>query len=663
VRRAFLLSAFVAGCGGSQASAPSAQGESVKPKSEAAMAFEAECNQDIAKAKEMVASLEAHRGERNVGTVLDPLNELLIVIDRSLNRSGLFAKVHPDAGLRDAADACEQQIAKLVTDINLSRPLFDAVIGIDGAREDVATKRYLKNLVRDFRRAGVDKEPAVRDQIRKLRDELVVIGQEFDKNIREDVRKIQVKPEELAGMPEDWIAAHPAGADGLVTITTDYPDYIPFVTYAQNDARRLELYKLFRKRGHPKNFDVLQQLLAKRHELAKLLGYPSWARYITEDKMIKTDDAARSFIEKVATIAKPRAQRDYDELLLRLKKEDPKATAVGDWQKAWIEDKVKKEKYSVDSQAVRRYFTYAKVRDGLFAATSKMFGVEYRRVDIPVWHESVQAYELYDAGKVIGRFYLDMHPREAKYKHAAAFPIVTGVTGRQIPEAALVCNFPAEGPMEHDDVETFFHEFGHLIHHLFGGEHRWVGVSGFNTEQDFVEAPSQIFEEWAWDAGTLKTFATDESGKVIPDDLVKAMRRARDFGKGTQVRHQMFYASVSLGYYDRDPAGLDTTVLMKELQGKYSPFQYVDDTYFQLSFGHLDGYSAVYYTYMWSLVIAKDLFSVFEKEGPGNPAVARRYREKVLAPGGSKDAADMVQEFLGRPYTFDSFAAWLNRDG
>ena len=192
-------------------------------------------------------------------------------------------------------------------------------------------------------------------------------------------------------------------------------------------------------------------------------------------------------------------------------------------------------------------------------------------MDTAVWHDSVEAFEITDGGRTIGRFFLDMHPRNDKYKHAAAFPIATGVTDRRLPEATLVCNFPPNGPMEHAQVETFFHEFGHLLHHLFAGEHRWIGISGFNTEWDFVEAPSQMLEEWAWDAATLKTFAADDKGKPIPDSLIKAMRRARDFGKGTWALHQMFYASLSLSYYNRDPADIDTTKMMRDLQEQYSP--------------------------------------------------------------------------------------------
>lgn len=635
--------------------------------SPAVRAYRQECQRGQDAAKTALAELEARTGPGTTASVLVPLNGLWIIIDGHMNRAGLRSAVHPDVGMREAADECEQELKKVVTDIGLSRPLYDAVAAVDVSGEDEVTKRWVEHLLRDFRRAGVDKDEETRVKIRALKDELVKLGQEFGKNIREDVRRIEIdSADDLAGLPQDYIdaAEHQPTANGKIEITTNYPDYIPFMTYAKSDAARLRLYRAFRQRGYPLNLEILSKLLAKRYALATLLGYENWAAFITEDKMIKTEAAAREFIDKIKVVAAPRAARDYQELLGRLQKDDPGATAVGDWQKSYIEEIVKKEKYAFDSQEVRQYFTFDKTRDGLFDLTSKMFGIEYRRVadnQTERWHDSVETYEIAIDGTIRGRFHLDMFPRDDKYKHAAAFPLITGVAERTLPEAALVCNFPPEGPLEHDQVETFFHEFGHLLHHLLGGNHRWLGVSGFNTEWDFVEAPSQMLEEWAWHPDTLKTFATNPSGEVIPDDLIAAMRRARDFGQGLWAAHQMFYAAVSLNFYERDPAGLDTTALTKELQAEYSPFAYVDDTYFQLSFGHLDGYSAIYYTYMWSLVIAKDLFSEFEKAGLLDTDVAKRYRDTILAAGGSKDAAEMVRDFLGRDYTFDAFAHWLNR--
>jgi thimet oligopeptidase len=216
--------------------------------------------------------------------------------------------------------------------------------------------------------------------------------------------------------------------------------------------------------------------------------------------------------------------------------------------------------------------------------------------------------------------------------------------------------------MQHEDVVTFFHEFGHLLHAIFAGHTPWMGNSGISSEWDFVEAPSQMLEEWCFNRESLQQFARHhETRAPIPDELVQRLRRASEFGKGLANSHQVFYAAVSLNYYNRDPQGVDTTKLLKELQTKYSAFPYVDDTYFQCNFGHLDGYSAIYYTYRWSLVIAKDLYNKFEKEGVLNTRLARRYRQTILEPGGSKKAAEMIQDFLGRPFAFESFEAWLNR--
>ena len=271
-----------------------------------------------------------------------------------------------------------------------------------------------------------------------------------------------------------------------------------------------------------------------------------------------------------------------------------------------------------------------------------------------------------ESGKLVGRFYLDMHPRAGKYNHAAQFGIRTGVRGQQIPEAALVCNFPGgvegdPGLMTHDDVVTFFHEFGHLIHFLLAGRHQWVGIGGISTEQDFVEAPSQMLEEWAWDPATLATFAKHyQTNEAIPAALVKQMKRASEFGKGLQVRRQMVYAKLSLSIYDRDPKQVDTDAMVKQLMSQYQPFPYVEGTHFQTAFGHLDGYSAVYYTYMWSLVIAKDLFSKFDRSNMLAQGVARSYRDQILAPGGSRPAAELVKNFLGRPFDFAAWQAWLN---
>ena len=427
------------------------------------------------------------------------------------------------------------------------------------------------------------------------------------------------------------------------------------------------MYFEYNNRAYPKNMDVLTRMLQKRYELANLIGYPDWANYITANKMVGNAKTASDFIDQIVAASQTRAEGDYRTLLARKQKDVPAATAVNAWESAYYQELVRKSEYDFDSQKMRPYFPYDRVEQGVLGVTSNLFGVTFKPAkDAPVWDPSVKAFEMWDGGKLAGRFYLDMHPRKDKYNHAAQFDIRTGVAGRQIPEAALICNFPGgvagdPGLMEYSDVRTFFHEFGHLLHTLFAGRHQWVGTGGIRTEQDFVEAPSQMLEEWTQDPATLATFAKHhETNEPIPAALVLQMKRANEFGKGLQVRRQMVYARTSLDYYDQNPVQVNTDAIIKDLTARYQPYPFVEGTHFQCSFGHLDGYSAVYYTYMWSLVIAKDMFSAFDKTKLLDPATATRYRNAVLAPGGSKPAAQLVADFLGRPFNFEAYRAWLN---
>src|SRR5438105_3650257 len=438
------------------------------------------------------------------------------------------------------------------------------------------------------------------------------------------------------------------------------------MTYSRSSPAREQLWKVYRQRAHPGNLDVLDRMLTRRYELARLLGYESWAAYVTEDKMIGSAQAAEEFIERIAAAAEVRARKDYEALLARKRRDDPSAARVDPWDSEALKERVRAEQLGFDSQSVRPFFELRRVTDGVLDTTARMFGVEYRRLpDAAIWHDDVTAWEVVERGTAIGRFFLDLFPREGKYKHAAQFTLASGVRDGTLPEAALVCNFPRPSReaalLDHGEVVTFFHEFGHLLHHLLGGHTRWAGISGVRTEWDFVEAPSQMLEEWCWDASVLQKFARHhETGDPIPAALVERMRAADEFGKGLRVRQQMFYAATSLRFHDRDPAGLDTTALAGELQERYTPFRHVPGTYFQESFGHLEGYSAIYYTYMWSLVIAKDLFGVFRREGLLNPEAAQKYRRAILQPGGSRTAAELVRDFLGRDAAFDAFADWLN---
>lgn len=631
--------------------------------------FKARIEHRLTMAKAALDRMLAVKGTRTIANTLAPFDEVSRQLDMAASQSGLMEEVSPDSATRATAEELSQQISKFVTEMSLNRKLYDAISAMNLTGADDETKYYVEKTLRDFRLSGVDKDEATREKIKKLQEELVLVSQEFGRNIREDKSSITCTVAELDGLPQDFIDRHKPGADGKITLTMEYPDYVPVNTYAKSEDLRRRAYMAYQNRAFPKNMEVLDRMRQKRHELALLQGFTNYADYVMADKMAGNAATARAFIDRIVAASDERQKREYDQLLARKKKDVPNATAVNFWETTYYSEQVRKSEYSFDSQEVRKYLPYDQVKQGVLDLSAKLFNVEFKRVpNAPVWHPSVECYELWDHGKLTGRFYLDMHPRDNKYNHAAQFDIRTGIEGKQIPEAALVCNLPGGEPgdpglCEYNDVNTFFHEFGHLLHNMFAGHRKWVGTSGIRTEHDFVEAPSQLLEEWMKSPEVLATFAKDpKTGKAIPADMVRRMNKANGFGKGLLVRRQMVYAGMSLGCYDKDPAGVSTDALFTDLVKKYQPFPFVEGTHFQCAFGHLDGYSAVYYTYMWSLVIAKDLFSKFDAKNMLAPGAAAEYRAKVLAAGGSKPAAAMVKDFLGRDFNEVAWKKWLDSD-
>jgi thimet oligopeptidase len=614
--------------------------------------------QQLALARSLVEGLR-NDPPREPLEVLRVWNDAQTALSNAASVGSLFSEVHPDEAVRERAESVAQQVQKLDTDLGLDTGLYAVLAGLDTSGLDADAARVLERTLRDFRRSGVDQDETTRDRLRELSERAILLSQEFSKNIREDVRSIRLTPDRLAGMPKDWVDAHPVDDEGLVTVTTDYPDVVPFRTFARDARARRDLVTEFLTIAWPANDRVLQEIFAVRREHAALLGYASWADYDAEVKMIGSGKAIGEFIDRISELSASSAERDKGVLLERLRQDRPDATDIDGADVSYYAELVRKEQLAVDAQQVRTYFSFESVRQGLLDVTGRLFGLEWSpvaREDARTWHEEVATYDVSFQGERIGRIHLDLHPREGKYKHAAQFDLVRGVAATQLAEGVLVCNFN-RGLMEHDEVVTLFHEFGHLVHHVLTGRTEWVRFSGVATEWDFVEAPSQMLEEWAWDPDVLATFARNADGETIPAELVRAMRRADDFGKGYDARTQMFYAALSYDFHVNQSD--DLTARLRELMDRYSVFPYLSGTHMQCHFGHLDGYSSAYYTYMWSLVIAKDMFSAFDQGDLFDPEVAGAYRDKVLAPGGRRDAADLVEDFLGRPYTFDAYAAWL----
>ncbi len=634
------------------------------------------CERSLQRAKALRDRLQ--RGTVAVEETLATFDRMSLELDTVEGYASLMFNVSPDKAVRDVAEACRNDLSKFASEVSLDKKLYEALDKVphdEASGLDAGSKHFIDVSLREFRLAGVDKDDATRQRISEINEELTKLSQDYQKNVNGDTRTITIDAAQMDGLPDDWKDAHKAGDDGKVTVTTDYPDLVPFLTYANDAAARKALMNASAARGYPANAEVLKKILSLRQEQAKLIGFPTFAAIDLADKMAGTPETVDKFLADAREAGAPRLKSDLAELLARKKKIDKTATVVGTEDRFYLTQLVRKEKHGFDAKAAREYFNYNQVRDGIFAVYGELFGISFtkRADDQPGakgWHPSVEAWEVSRNDKIIGRFFLDMHPREDKYKHAAMFPIQTGLSNAEgttrLPWASLVCNFPnpADGAalMDHKEVVTFFHEFGHLIHHLLAQNSQWISTSGINVEWDFVEAPSQLLEEWAWDAKVLARFAKNADGKVIPKAFVDSMRKAEEFGKGIDLARQLFYAAYSFYLHqETDVANLDLEAWTSKMYESWSPYPRPEDDHLYANFAHLVGYKSAYYTYQWSLAIAKDLFGRFKAKGLMDPGVAADYRALVLEPGGTAKAEDLVRNFLGRERNLDAYRAWITK--
>lgn len=621
----------------------------------------ATCDAYLARVGQLQTRLETETGPATIAT-LRAFDALYLVLDAGTQDALVVSSIGPDVARRSAATACLARTADATNAIGASPAIYRRLKAVPAAPLDDAARHILRRALAAYERNGAAADPARRARIAALQAKIAAEGIAFDTDINNGRKTFTATPDELAGLPADFIAARKPGPEGLVTLSTDYTDLGPVMNYATSPLLRERMIRASATRAWPANDARLARLFDARHALAQELGRPDYASVALEDKMLDTPARARGFIDEIATAAEPAARRDYARMLARLQAIDPAATALSPINSAFIKQLILKEAYAVDPKEVRRYFAFDNVQKGIFQLTQDLFGVSVRPWETPVWDPSVRTFEMVDGGRVIGRFYLDMHPRPGKYTHAYAVPIRIGIAGRAIPVSMLMTNFPAGGHdtglMEHREVETFLHEYGHLLHHMFAGTVGWQRAKTFNVEWDFIEAPSQMLENWVWDYDTLKRFAVDADGKTIPKELVERMNRARYFAEAIGDRGGLGGANVSLSYHS-GPAPADLTAAYAAAYNRYALVQMLPGTHPQASFGHLNGYSAYYYTYTWSKLIATDLFTRFTKNGLRDAATARRYRDLILVPGSSRPAASMLGDFLGRPVSVDAYRARL----
>ncbi|NYF80691.1 M3 family metallopeptidase [Granulicella arctica] len=624
----------------------------------------------IAEERRLIAGMLAVKGPRTVENTLLPYDRAEMHLTLAGDQGGIMFEVHPDKAVRDKAQELVQVIATESTGIALNQEIYHALAAVDISQADAATKHYMERTLLEYRLGGVDKDQITRDTVKKLEDQITEISLKFSRNVQDDVRKIPVKDKsELEGLPEDYIARHTPDASGAITLTTDSPDMTPVMSYAKNAKLRRAMFLAYNDRAYPANEPVLHQLLDTRQKLATTLGFATWADLATADQMMGSATKMRTFLDEVDVASRDRARREFAMLQDFVRSKDPSALPVTLSDAGYWNEQYRRSAYAFDSQSVRPYFPYAQVEAGVLKTASRLFHLEFHAVhDAPVWDPSVRAYDVYDSGQKAGRIYLDMHPREGKDKWFSESGLVPGMKGEQLPETTLVCNFSGgvagdPGLMQFDEVVTFFHEFGHMMHEVLGGKQHWAGQSGVTTEGDFVEAPSQMLEEMFHDPTILQSFAKDyKTGQAMPLALISQMNRASYFGRGRWVQQQLLYSNYALQVHDRNPDTLNFYTTLKEDYVRFSPYQFVAGDHFYASFTHLTGYSSNYYTYVLDKVIAVDFFAAFDPNNLLDGPAALRYRKAVLEPGSSKPAAQLVQDFLGRPESIDALKHWMDKE-
>jgi thimet oligopeptidase len=629
-----------------------------------------------------LAVLLAVEGPRSVENTLRLYDAAIEQLALAGAQAGVLNSVAADKAVRDQAQMEAQRVAMTGSALSLNRGVYDALSAMNLSGASAATRHYVERTLLSYRLAGVDKDKETRDRLQALHEKATRHSLDFSRNIQEGGKTIVATQAELDGLPPDYLGRHQPDASGQITLTTDQPDMQPVMTFASNGDLRERMFLAYNTRAYPENKQILLDLLATRQEIASVLGFRSWADLATADQMMGSAANVRKFLAKLEEASREGAVKEHELVLEFVRSRQPGIKAIDITSRGYWYEQFRRSAFDFDSQSVRPYFPYKQVEAGVLETAAKLFKIEFRKSSAPAWDPAVSVFDVFEEGIQVGRFYLDMHPREGKDKWFSAAPIVAGVRGRYMPEAALICNFPAGTPqrrgpgagdpvgdgddpglLQYSDVVTFFHEFGHLMHAILGGQTEWAGVSGFSTEGDFIEVPSQMLEEFFRDEKLLQNFAKHyETGEVLPAEIIRKMKTAGSFGRADWVRTQLYYTTLSLDLHDQSPAQINFDEITKRLYTSLVPWTWLDGNRMYASFGHLTGYSSNYYTYAFDKVIALDFFGQFDAADLLGCDAGARYRKLVLEQGGSKPGRQMVRDFLGRDEEFEAFSKWLNEE-
>lgn len=610
--------------------------------------------------------------------VLKPLADLRSETSAVRNGLDFYQHVHPDKEKRDASTESDKKLSDFEVKMEMNKDVFDritAVASLPGDKICGERHRFLERMVKNGKRNGLHVEETLRKQIEEIKTKQSRLSITYQKNLTEASTILNFTKEDLQGMSDDFLNSLEKNTDGTYQISLKYPHVFPiYKKCCVSNTRRL-VEEAFNSRCKVANSKILQELVDLRRQKADILGYENHAAYIHEMRMAKHPKQVKEFLEALAVKLKPLGQSDIA-TMLKIKKEDCEKNntefdgKINMWDLRYYITRIEEELYSVDQGKLKEYFPMDIVTKGLLTIYENLLGLSFEKVEDPeVWHPDVSLYKVLDKAenKLIGHFYLDLYPREGKYGHAACFGLIPGCLkadgSRQTAVAAMVANFTkptADAPslLLHDEVETYFHEFGHVMHQICA-KADYAMFSGTSVERDFVEAPSQMLENWCWEKEPLTMMSSHyKTNASLPDDMIQKLIKSRNANTGVFYLRQITLATLDLELHTMTTTP-DVAKVYADCCSKILGIPASPGTCMPASFGHLaGGYDAQYYGYLWSEVFCFDMFySRFKKEGIMNPTVGQDYRCKILQPGGSVDAVDMLKDFLGREPKQDSFLA------
>ena len=614
------------------------------------------CEEALASARELLARIEAVSLEAvTAATVLDGWDDTATVLEDAFGPISLLNSVHPDAQVRDAADVALIQESSFLTDVFQNERFYERVQRV--VPHSIAEREMKKHLLEAFEDSGVSLPAGKRQRFKEISERLTELGQEFAKNVRENPERLTFTPEECRGLPQAWLDRVPRDEQGNVVVGFDYPDYVPFLMNAQDEDARRRYWHANTTRGTARNLEVMDEIVALRKEVADLYEVPSYAHYVTKRRMAENPERVREFLDEVRNVVTEAELRDLSELAetkAELNGTPVEETRINRWDVSFYRERLRERRYAIDQEELRKFFPTPPTVRWMLDISERLYGVRFERVQVPVWDDDVIYLDVLDAasGAFIGGIYLDLYPRDGKYKHAAAWPVrgVSRRNGRK-PISVLVTNFNRQG-LTHDELETLLHEFGHVLHGVLSDTY-YLAHSGTSVQRDFVEAPSQMYEEWASRMESLSLLRNHCADcPAIDESLVERLNAAKKFGAGIDYGRQLLYAAFDMALSSEQPGrSLDVWAAMEGA----TTMGYVEGTQFPGTFEHIaSGYAAGYYGYMWAKVIALDLVAAFGADLM-NSETGRRFREMILSRGSEEPARDLVERFLGRPVASDAF--------